>query len=94
MKRPKAFISYARNDRQAPVRLAEELKVKGADPWLDTQILSLERTGKDAVHRAMEKSDFLRRTISKESVAKAGYVQKELRDALEILDRLPRLEFM
>ena len=89
IRKPKAFVSYARNDHQAAVRLTEELRTAGADPWLDTEKLIPGQNWKDAVHRAMEEADFFVALISKESVAKAGYVQKELKDALEILDRLP-----
>jgi hypothetical protein len=57
-------------------------------PWLDTNSVLPGEKWKQVVSAEIKKSRFFIALISKNSV-KRGYVQKELKEALEILDEFP-----
>ena len=80
------FISYAREDRAAAKRLYKDLKAIGADPWLDEEDLLPGQTWDLEINQAIKHCSHFIALISGNSVNKRGYVQKELRKALDILD--------
>jgi hypothetical protein len=87
--RPRPFISYAREDQRDAIQLYGDLCTLGADPWLDIAAL---RPGDDweyAIRQALTSSTHVVALISRHSVNKRGFVQKELRLALEILSEFP-----
>ena len=88
-KGPVIFISYAKEDAGAAQRLYGDLQRLGAVPWMDTQDLRAGDDWKRAIRHAIEECDFFLALISANSVSKKGYVQKELREAIEVLDRVP-----
>jgi hypothetical protein len=83
------FISYAREDLKYARRLYSDLRRVGAEPWLDTESLLPGQKFDSAISSAIQASDFFLALLSSSSVNKKGYVQKELREAMEILDRMP-----
>lgn len=87
MRRP--FISYAREDRQLALRLYEDLKRAGASPWLDAKEIRAGEEWRRTIREALRLATHVIALISKHSVNKQGYVQSELRYALEILDEMP-----
>ncbi|NUP23360.1 MAG: toll/interleukin-1 receptor domain-containing protein [Streptomyces sp.] len=86
---PTVFLSYSRDDQQTAVRLAAELRRLGADVWLDVDNLLPGDNWKSAVSDAIERSDYFVALLSASSVGKRGYVQRELREALDVLDETP-----
>ena len=82
----KIFISYAREDIEAARRLYKDLKNFDLEPWLDKESLLPGQKWKSAIKSAIKNGRYFIALISKNSVSKRGYVQKEIRDALEILD--------
>jgi hypothetical protein len=92
MARPSVFISYAREDSEAAQRLYETLKASGADPWLDTINLIPGQNWKSAIRDAIDKCRYFIAIFSNNSVEKRGFVQKELRIALELLEEFPENE--
>jgi tetratricopeptide (TPR) repeat protein len=84
------FISYTREDSEAANRLYNDLKVAGLDPWLDTQSLLGGQNWKIAIKEAIKNSRYFIPLLSSNSVEKVGYVQKELKEALEVLDEFPK----
>lgn len=78
------FISYAREDHAAALRLYRELTVVGIPCWLDTECLRPGEPWKLAVGDAIKKSRFFLALLSSNSVSKRGYIQKELSEALEL----------
>jgi hypothetical protein len=86
-KRP--FISYAREDRATAARLAADLRAAGAEPWLDSEQLLGGQAWEPAIRRAIRDCTHFIALLSESSVNKRGFVQKEVRAALEILDELP-----
>jgi hypothetical protein len=86
--RIKIFISYAREDSTPASELYESLIREGYKPCLDTNSVLPGEKWKQVVSAEIKKSRFFIGLISKNSV-KRGYVQKELKEALEILDEFP-----
>ena len=85
----KLFISYAREDREAVARLYRDLQARGLEPWLDSVDLLPGVDWKSAIAEAIESSSHFIALLSSTSVGKRGYVQKELRKALDVLEEFP-----
>jgi hypothetical protein len=83
------FISYAREDRNVAVLIHAELTAVGAEPWLDAVNLIAGEDWELAVERALRTATHVIVLISERSVNKRGYVQKELRQALSLLEEYP-----
>jgi len=85
-KRPlKVFISYASQDRPTVRKLSQRLVTEGwIDAWLDEAKLLPGQDWRIRIEEAVETSDIVIICLSKNSVSKEGYVQKELRYAREI----------
>src|ERR1044071_258624 len=83
------FISYAKEDRVTAERLYNDLRQLGADPWLDIHQLRGGETWKDSISLALQGSTHVLTLISESSVTKTGFVQTEVRQALELLDNVP-----
>jgi hypothetical protein len=80
------FISYAREDFEFAKRLYADLRRLGAEPWMDVEELTGGTDWQAAVRHAIRESTHFLALISRSSVNKRGYVQKEVRQALELLD--------
>jgi len=86
----KVFISYGREDLEAARKLYEELKsVPGVDPWFDKECLLPGMRWRPAIRKAIRESQFFIALLSKSSTTKKGFVQKEMNDALAILEEFP-----
>lgn len=88
-KEPKVFISYAREDQDQAGRLYDDLKKAGADPWLDKENILAGQNWKTSIGRALRDSDYVILMLSAHSVSKRGYVQVEMKRALDLLDEFP-----
>jgi hypothetical protein len=86
----KVFISYAHEDITAAMKLYEKLKcISGVEPWLDKKCLTPGIRWKPAIRKAIRESRFFVALLSEHSIVKKGFFQKELSDALEILNEFP-----
>jgi len=85
----KAFISYAREDIEIAKKLYYDLKQRGIEAWLDVYDLLPGLKWKMAIKSVIQESNFFLTLLSKNSVNKRGFVQKELNFALDILDEIP-----
>ena len=83
------FISYAKEDGEVAERLHDDLRRLGADPWLDRHALRGGEPWRQAIREALRNSTHVLALISARSVTKTGFVQNELRQALELLDSFP-----
>ncbi len=79
----KIFLSYARTDQDKVKILYQKLSKEGFNPWMDIDILPGENW-RNAIKKAIKRSDFFLACLSANSVNRRGYIQKEIRDALEI----------
>jgi CheY-like chemotaxis protein len=83
------FISYAREDARTASRLYTDLRELGAEPWLDVEDIRGGQPWERALRTALKSSTHVLILISKYSVGKRGFVQREVRQALDILDEFP-----
>ena len=85
----KVFLSYAREDTTAARRLYSDLISEGVDVWFDQEDLLPGTRWTNAIADAIKNASFFIAVLSKNSVTKRGYVQKELKLALEVLREFP-----
>jgi hypothetical protein len=85
----KVFISYASDDVAAARRLFADLRAIGVEPWLDKECLLPGQRWEREIHTALRGSEFVVVLLSSRQVEKRGYVQREIRKALELLDEVP-----
>ena len=69
--------------------LYARLKSDGVHPWLDAEKLLPGHDWQEEIRTALRSSDVILVCLSRNSVSKEGYVQKEIRIALEIADEKP-----
>ena len=79
----KIFLSYAFDDNARVRQLYTQLVALGADPWLDTEKLLPGQDWKLEISKALDDADIIILCLTQRSVSKEGYVQKELRLALD-----------
>lgn len=83
MQHSKIFISYAKEDFKYAEKLYDFLLSKNFDPWLDKKKLHVGQEWEFFIQEALQKADFIILLLSKISVSKRGYVQKEFRKVLD-----------
>ncbi len=81
------FLSYSIKDKRAVRQLYRRLKVEGIDPWFDEEKLLPGQEWKLVIRNAVRSSDIVIVCLSPTSVTKAGFVQEEIRFALDIADQ-------
>ncbi len=86
----KIFISYAREDAETARRLYYDLKEAGVVSWMDKEKLLIGQNWEFEIRQAIKDSSYFLALLSSNSVSKQGYVQKELKMALDILAGLPK----
>jgi hypothetical protein len=83
------FISYAREDFDGAKRLYNDLKSAGLNAWLDKEELLPGQQWQLEIRKAIKNSAYFLAVLSSNSVEKRGYVQKEFKFGLEVLDEVP-----
>ena len=83
------FISYAHEDRSGAFEVCETLEQGGYPVWLDKVNLLPGQDWKREIERAIRESEIFIACLSHNSVNKRGFVQSELKRALEVLDTIP-----
>lgn len=81
------FLAHAKEDKPYVIALYDELKAKGFEPWLDKHDLDPGDKWHDVIMEAIKKSRFFLACISNNSVAKDGYINRELNTALHELEQ-------
>ena len=85
----RVFISYAKEDLLEAHSIYEILKQNGYRSWLDKEDLIPGQDWDLEIDKAIVKCHFFLACMSKNSVSKDGYDQKELKKGLDALDRQP-----
>ncbi|MCP4345057.1 MAG: TIR domain-containing protein [Desulfobacterales bacterium] len=88
-KKNKVFISYAREDIETARKLYHDLKKAGVNPWLDKEELIPGQNWKLTVTREIKECRYFIALMSSHSVTKQGFVQTELKKAMDILEQFP-----
>lgn len=84
----KVFLSYASQDRPTVRQLHDQLLSDGYDPWLDEVKLLPGMKWNEEIEIAVEESDAVVVCLSKTSVSKEGYIQKEIGAVLDQASRM------
>ena len=82
----KVFISYAKEDFKFAKRLFDFLKLNHFSPWLDKECLMPGQNWDFEINKELRKADFIILLISKTSIKKRGYIQKEYKLALKFYE--------
>jgi len=89
-RRLRVFLCHASDDKPAARTLYASLKsVPWIDPWLDEENLLPGQDWDLEIEKAIRDADAIIICVSKVSVAKEGYVNKEIRRALDIAEEKP-----
>ena len=86
---PRVFISYAREDEAHALALCDRLREHGISPWLDKNELLAGEEWADVIRIAIRQSDLVVICLSPRSVNKRGYIQREIRMALDCYLEIP-----
>jgi hypothetical protein len=86
---PTVFLSYAREDRARVEQVYDSLKAEGFNPWMDTRDIMAGQDWSSVIGQAIRAADFMLVFISRHSISKRGYMQREIRAALSVLSELP-----
>jgi hypothetical protein len=89
MKPLKIFLCHSSDDKAEVKSLYTLLAERGADPWLDSEKLLPGQDWNYEILKALDTSDLILLCLSKKSVDKEGYVQKEMRLALDRALEMP-----
>lgn len=88
-RRLKIFLCHSSKDKPQVAKLYDTLLKKGADPWLDSEKLLPGQDWNFEINKALDDSDVILVCLSKGSVDKEGYVQREIRLALDRTLEMP-----
>jgi hypothetical protein len=83
------FLNYASADKPMVEDLYDSLKDSGVDVWFDRKSLIAGQRWRDEISKAIRKSDIVIVCLSKKAIDKDGYVQKEIKFALDKADEKP-----
>jgi hypothetical protein len=85
----KVFLCHASSDKPAVKKLYRSLKDDGYDPWLDAVNLLPGEDWEAEIRKAIRETHVVVVCLSHHSVTKAGFVQKEIKFALDVADEQP-----
>ena len=85
----KVFLCHSKDDKPKVRELYRRLVADGFDAWLDEEKLMPGQDWDLEIRKAVRGADVVVVCLSNSSVSKAGYVQKEIRFALDLADEQP-----
>lgn len=85
----KVFLCHAHADKELVRDLYSRLRSNGVDAWLDAETLIPGQDWQTEIRTALRSSDAILVCLSRNAVSKEGFVQRELRIALEIAEEKP-----
>ncbi len=83
------FVCHSSNDKPAVRGLYGRLEGDGLQPWIDEEDLLPGQDWDLEIRKAVREADAVIVCLSKSSVTKEGYVQKEIKIALDVADEKP-----
>ncbi|MBN8582017.1 MAG: SUMF1/EgtB/PvdO family nonheme iron enzyme [Anaerolineae bacterium] len=86
----RVFLCHSSNDKPAVRELYQKLRAEPwIEPWLDEEELFPGQDWNLEIEKAIEATDVIFVCLSNSSITKEGYVQKEIRTALDFSDYKP-----
>jgi tetratricopeptide (TPR) repeat protein len=83
------FLCHSSDDKQSVRALYQKLLESGFQPWLDEIDLLPGQYWKKEIPKAVRESDVVLICLSRKAVNKRGYIQKEIKFALDVADEQP-----
>jgi hypothetical protein len=83
------FLCHSSQDKPAVRELYRRLKDEGFDPWLDDEKLMPGQDWNEEITLAVRSADVVIVCLSNSSITKDGYVQREIRVALDRAEEKP-----
>ena len=83
------FLCHSSSDKPHIRKLFQRLRSAGVKPWLDEENLLLGQDWHYEIIKAVRNSHAVIVCLSKTSISKAGYIQKEIKYALDVADEQP-----
>jgi hypothetical protein len=83
------FLCHSSGDKPHVRTLYQRLVMDGVDPWLDEQKLIPGQLWREEIKRAVRSADVVIVCLSSESVNKEGFVQREIKYALDTAEEKP-----
>jgi len=83
------FISYAREDSEIALKIYDDFCSAGVSPWIDKKNILPGDTWRIKIKEAIQSCSYFLAILSSNSVSKEGYVQSELKMAMEVLEEKP-----
>lgn len=87
--RIRVFLCHSKGDKDFVKALHVRLSSLGCDPWLDEEKLLPGQVWEQEIPKAIRSSHVFLVCLSADSVTKRGFVQKEIRLALDVAERIP-----
>jgi hypothetical protein len=81
----KVFVSYAKEDQDLALKYYDLFLQEGAAPWMDVKHLLPGQNWEAEIEKAFSDANVVVLLLSKRSVNKRGFVQREANDAIERL---------
>jgi len=85
----KVFLCHSSGDKDAVRALYKRLLADGLDPWLDEEDLLPGEEWEPAIEQAVRDAGVVLVCLSRKAGSKRGFVQKEIKFALDVADELP-----
>jgi hypothetical protein len=85
----RVFLCHSSDDKKKVRMLYNRLTRDGIDAWLDKEKILPGQRWEAEIPKAVKEADVVVICLSKNSISKAGYVQKEISFALDISDEKP-----
>ena len=85
----KVFLCHASGDKPQVRTLYKRLLTEGVDAWLDQEKLLPGQDWRVEIPRAVQEADVVVVCLSTKSITKEGYIQKEIKFALDSADEKP-----
>lgn len=86
---PRVFLCHASSDKPAVRDLYQRLRADGLQPWLDEEDLLPGQDWRLEIPNAVRVADVVIVCLSQASITKTGYVQEEIKLALDAADQQP-----
>ena len=78
------FLSYARMDKANVAAIYDRLEKEGHKPWMDSKNIYPGEDFRRAIEKAISNSDIILPCLSANSVDRRGFIQRELKQALDL----------
>lgn len=85
----RVFLCHSSADKPAVRDLYHRLRADGVQPWLDEEDILPGQEWQTEIRRAVRRADIVLLYLSRGSVTKAGYLQKEIKEVLDVAEEQP-----